>query len=299
MPFATTLRACLLLAGAAALALPAAVQDPAPGSAADRAAIEAHIASIFAAYQAKDRETVRATHAADWRGFLGGSRGVIRGRDQYMASVEPFFAGAERLTAWRMREFDCTFRDGVALVSYVADLDYADERGAFTHTLRVFDVYAREGGRWNQVASHVASHPESLERRMSAARELAPAEREQLLRDREALWRAWFGGERAELEVLLPAETLTFDPGGGPPVRRDEQLQGSAQFAAGGGRLLALEFPSTEIQAFGEVAVLYTTFRAELESAGQRQTMSGRATEIFVRRGGRWLNPGWHMETRP
>jgi hypothetical protein len=34
----------------------------------------------------------------------------------------------------------------------------------------------------------------------------------------------------------------------------------------------------------------------ELESApGQRRTGKGRATEIFVRRNGVWVNPGWHL----
>jgi hypothetical protein len=27
-----------------------------------------------------------------------------------------------------------------------------------------------------------------------------------------------------------------------------------------------------------------------------KRTMSGRLTEVFVRRGGRWLHPGWHLD---
>jgi hypothetical protein len=29
---------------------------------------------------------------------------------------------------------------------------------------------------------------------------------------------------------------------------------------------------------------------------GKRSISSGRATEIFVRRDGRWTNPGWHTD---
>src|SRR5215472_3335341 len=51
---------------------------------ADRDAIHAHIDSIFRAYMQKDRAKIEATHAQDWRGFLSGTRTIIRGLDQYM-----------------------------------------------------------------------------------------------------------------------------------------------------------------------------------------------------------------------
>jgi hypothetical protein len=35
----------------------------------------------------------------------------------------------------------------------------------------------------------------------------------------------------------------------------------------------------------------------ETESAGQRQAYAGRGTEIFVRRGGAWINSGWHLDS--
>jgi hypothetical protein len=34
-----------------------------------------------------------------------------------------------------------------------------------------------------------------------------------------------------------------------------------------------------------------------VESNGQRQVSSGRGTEIFLRRGGCWVNPGWHLDS--
>ncbi len=71
--------------GVAALAQSSPVSDD---RAADREAIRSHIDSIFQAYIKKDREKVRATHSDDWRGFLIGSRGVIRGIDEYMKTAD-------------------------------------------------------------------------------------------------------------------------------------------------------------------------------------------------------------------
>jgi len=34
----------------------------------------------------------------------------------------------------------------------------------------------------------------------------------------------------------------------------------------------------------------------ETEENGKRSVSSGRATEIFVRRNGEWVNPGWHTD---
>jgi len=31
--------------------------------------------------------------------------------------------------------------------------------------------------------------------------------------------------------------------------------------------------------------------------AGKRSVTSGRVTEIFVRRNGKWTNPGWHTDS--
>jgi hypothetical protein len=74
-------------------------------------------------------------------------------------------------------------------------------------------------------------------------------------------------------------------------------LEGAARFAADSERLVRLEFLHTEIQVFGDVVVLYSWFTTETEVHGQRTVSSGRATEIFVRRDGYWLNAGWHLDS--
>jgi len=73
-------------------------------------------------------------------------------------------------------------------------------------------------------------------------------------------------------------------------------LEGSAEFAKNGGKLIKLEFPKTQIQMYGMTAVVYSTYSYELEVGGQRSTNSGRVTEVFVLRNGQWVNPGWHMD---
>jgi hypothetical protein len=37
--------------------------------------------------------------------------------------------------------------------------------------------------------------------------------RKRLLDAREAVWRAWFGGDRAALEKLIPQETIAIESG--------------------------------------------------------------------------------------
>jgi ketosteroid isomerase-like protein len=60
--------------------------------------------------------------------------------------------------------------------------------------------------------------------------------------------------------------------------------------------LVRLEFPRTEIQRFGDVAILYSKYVVETEMKGKRSVSSGRATEVFVLQNGKWTNPGWHTD---
>ena len=60
---------------------------------------------------------------------------------------------------------------------------------------------------------------------------------------------------------------------------------------------MRLEFPCVEIQSYGDVAVIYSLYTFETDAKGERNTSSGRATEVFVRKNGRWTNPGWHLDS--
>jgi hypothetical protein len=74
--------------------------------AADRAAIRAHIDSIFQAFIKKDVATLRATHADNWLGYLEGSRTMIKGVEGYMDwnQVDP--KSPYGMKSYKFREFD-------------------------------------------------------------------------------------------------------------------------------------------------------------------------------------------------
>jgi hypothetical protein len=125
----------------------------------------------------------------------------------------------------------------------------------------------------------------------------AAAEREQLLQVREAVWRSWFAGDVTTLERLVPPETIAISASEKDWKRRKEIIQEAVEFHAGGGKLDRLEFPRTEIQRYGNVAMLYSQYVLETEMGGKHSVDSGRVTEIFVLRDGNWVNPGWHTDS--
>jgi ketosteroid isomerase-like protein len=117
-----------------------------------------------------------------------------------------------------------------------------------------------------------------------------------LLRAREAVWRSWFANDTKALRQLVPPETIVISAGEKQWKHQAAVLQSAVDFKAQGGKLVRLEFPRTEIQHFGEVAILYSEYSVETEMHGKRSTSSGRATEIFVLHDGQWTNPGWHTD---
>ncbi len=121
--------------------------------------------------------------------------------------------------------------------------------------------------------------------------------RKELLAAREAVWRAWYGNDRAKLEAVIPEETVAINPAEEKWHDRAEILASAREFAERGGKLLRLEYLRTEIQLYGDVAILYTTYLVEVESKGERETVNGRGTEIFIRRNGIWVNSGWHLDS--
>ena len=59
--------------------------------------------------------------------------------------------------------------------------------------------------------------------------------------------------------------------GQGGLLAHKESIASSRAFKESGGRLVALSFPETRVQ---------------------------RLTEVFVKREGRWVHPGWHLDAR-
>ena len=130
----------------------------------------------------------------------------------------------------------------------------------------------------------------------AAASPSPTTEKDPILAAREAVWRDWFAGDRAALEREVPPETIAISASETNWHNQKEILRSAADFHAAGGKLLRLEFPRTEIQRFGEVAMLYSQYELETETNGKRSVESGRVTEIFVLRDGHWVNPGWHTD---
>jgi ketosteroid isomerase-like protein len=133
---------------------------------------------------------------------------------------------------------------------------------------------------------------------LNGARLLAQAQDDsQLLHVREAVWRAWFAGDTKTLKALVPPDTIVISGGEEKWKHQAEVFQSAQEFQAGGGKLICLEFPHTEVQHFGDVAIIWSNYLVETEMNGRRSVSSGRASEIFVRRNGQWTNPGWHTDS--
>ena len=125
----------------------------------------------------------------------------------------------------------------------------------------------------------------------------SPQDDSALLKVRETVWRAWFDGDLKILEPLVPPDTLVISASEKNWKHQSDILSSSAEFHARGGKLLRLEFPRTEVQHFGDVAIIWSQYVLEIEENGKRSVSSGRANEIFVFRGGHWTNPGWHTDS--
>lgn len=118
----------------------------------------------------------------------------------------------------------------------------------------------------------------------------------ELLKVRETVWRAWFANDTEALQKLVPPDTIVISAGEEKWKNQAQVFQAAADFHAAGGKLIRLEFPRTEVQRFGDVAIIWSQYLVETETKGKRSVSAGRVTEIFVRRDGRWTNPGWHTD---
>ena len=279
------------------MSVPAAAQTRGADRPAESASIRASIESIFQAFVDKDRVKLESTHGTEWRGFTPWSGHVIRGRDGYMneATFPLDLPKAQGMIGYRIGEFDIVFYGDTAVVSFQAEVDRLQGTDKSTQKLTFVDVYHKDPGGWIQVASNTSLHPDAVWEIASQRRMLDADERAALMKAREAVWRAWFAGDQPVLLKLLPPELVTIEPGSTTFGTRASTLDGSRGFAAGGGRLTRLAFPSTEIQVYGNTAILYTSYEMDLTSGGQSHSERGMATEVFVMKDGQWLNTGWQL----
>ena len=274
----------------------ASAQDAAADRPADRAAIRAHIESIFQAFVDKDRPKLETTHGADWRGFTPWSGHVIRGRDGYMneATFPPDLPKDQGMVGYHIGEFDIVFYGDTAVVSFQAEVNRLEGAEKSSQKLTFVDVYHKDPGGWIQVASNTSLHPDAIFHMMSQRRTLDDGERASLMKVREDVWRAWFAGDRDRLTEILVPELITLESGGGVGTLQST-LNHSRDFAASGGKLTRLEFPNTQLQAYGNTVILYSSYVMDLQIGGQTQTERGMATEIFLNRDGKWVHTGWQL----
>lgn len=124
-----------------------------------------------------------------------------------------------------------------------------------------------------------------------------PAIEQQIVAIRDSAWRAYFANDQATMGRLFPTNFISIGWTGGPWLDRAGTLADAASFASHGGKLLALEFPHTEIQLFGDVAVVFSLYVVEFDYDGVTSRQSGRATEVFQRKDGNWIHPSWHLDS--
>lgn len=124
-----------------------------------------------------------------------------------------------------------------------------------------------------------------------------PVVEQQIVAIRDTAWRAYFSNDQATMGRIFPANFISIGWGGGTWLDRSGTMADAAQLAAKGGKLVALDFPHTEIQLFGDVAVVYSLFVVEFMYDGISTRQSGRATEVFQRVNGHWIHPSWHLDS--
>jgi hypothetical protein len=130
-----------------------------------------------------------------------------------------------------------------------------------------------------------------------AGPEPSAAVRAELEAARDTVWRAWFDNNQDALGQLLPPEFIGIDPGEEAWSNRAKAMAGAAEFAASGGRLLRLGFPESAFQVYGDVAFVYSRYEVEMLQGNDTVRLAGRSTEVFQRQNGRWVNPGWHLDS--
>ena len=122
--------------------------------------IRRHVETLFDAFLAKDRATLRNGRIEDWQGFHIPSTSLIRGVDRYMVDLESALENLE-VTRYEFLDFEVDVHTDVALVYYVARdwLDTPD--GEKTILVRALDVYGLEPEGWIQIGSNICLVPDT------------------------------------------------------------------------------------------------------------------------------------------
>jgi hypothetical protein len=113
---------------------------------------------------------------------------------------------------------------------------------------------------------------------------------------RKQVWVDWFAGDTTALKRVLGPELVAMGPDSPHWQSLGETLAASVSFKEGGGRLLGINFDSTVVHRFDDVAVMFSRYSLRTSRAGVVSEREGKVTEIFVRRRGRWVHTSWHID---
>jgi ketosteroid isomerase-like protein len=125
---------------------------------------------------------------------------------------------------------------------------------------------------------------------------LPAAELKALESERRDVWVDWFTGDTAALRRSLGPELVAMSTGARYWQTLDESLASSVKYKADGNVFVSVEFDSTKIHRFGETVVMFSRYHVVTSKDGSRSDLRGRATEVFVRVGKRWVHTSWHLD---
>jgi hypothetical protein len=143
------------------------------------------------------------------------------------------------------------------------------------------------------LAAHAA---EQLREPAPLASPVTEQVRKELLEARATAWSAFFHEDQSVLNEMLAPDLIAIQQHTDQWDNRTRLMKMAKAMNQQGAQLLRLEFPRTEIQLFGDTAILYYTYVFEMANQGQRSLDAGRGTEVFVRRNGKWVDVGWHLD---
>jgi hypothetical protein len=148
-------------------------------------------------------------------------------------------------------------------------------------------------------ASTHAAEESSSQKAVAPATQLTERVRKELLAARETAWRSFFQKDASVVEKILAPELIAIQQNEETWDNRAHLVALAKSMSGRGVELRRLEFPHTEIQLFGDTAILYYTYIMEQALGKNVAVDAGRGTEVFVRRDGRWVDVGWHLDSGP
>ena len=144
-----------------------------------------------------------------------------------------------------------------------------------------------------------AAEESPKEKGAAQAATLTEEVRRELTDARATAWRSFFQKDLSVVERILAPELIAIQQNGERWDNRARLIAIAKAIQEQGVQLVRLEFPHTEIQLFGDTAILYYTYIFETRGNGKSEVDAGRGTEVFVRRDGRWIDVGWHLDNGP